>query len=279
VALIVTALGVVATVATIARGLPQAFVRPAPGRPGSTGDVSLTAWAAITAVSVLWAAYGVLHQNTPEIVTNVAVVATSAPVLLRLGKWAPRPVRRRSVALLVAAGIFSGAALATPASIALSEVAVAGSTVCYLPQVLALRRGHDGESVSAASWLLAFVAGVAWIGYGLGVHQLPIALSSAAAPPLAGIVLLRLARQRRPSRTPTPGLPEEDSTTRERVTAERATTEGAGPVAALTVGSVPLGPDPGAASRTARRTPADAVLPDAARLFAAQSGSQVASRG
>lgn len=260
-AFVVTALGVVATVATIARGLPQAFVRPAPGRPGSTGDVSLTAWAAITAVSVLWAAYGVLHRNTPEIVTNVAVVATSAPVLLRLGRWAPRPARRRSVALLVAAGIFSGAALGSPVSAALSEVAVAGSTVCYLPQVLALRRSHDGESVSATSWLLAFVAGVAWIGYGLGVHQLPIALSSAAAPPLAGIVLVRLARSRRRSRTSTPRTLEEK------------------PVAAGRAEATPAGANAASAAMTAPLPPADGALPDAARLLPAPPGSPVASRG
>lgn len=258
-ALVVTALGVVATVATIARGLPQAFVRPAPDRPGSTGDVSLTAWAAITAVSVLWAAYGVLHRNTPEIVTNVAVVATSAPVLLRLGRWAPPPARRRSVALLVAAGIFAGAAVAGPVSAALSDVAVAGSTVCYLPQVLALRRGHRGESVSATSWLLAFVAGVAWIGYGLGVHQLPIALSSAAAPPLAGIVLVRLARSRRRSDTQTPGGPEWE------------------PVGRRGRARVPVDVDAAAAAPRALGTPADGAPPD--RLLPAPAGSPVASGG
>lgn len=178
--------GWLATVLTAGWAVPQ-WLRLAKHDPDG---VAVETYAFGFASALGWLGYGVAVASLPVEASSAAVALVYAAIVTRLvARGATRWLRPVSVsaswgALLVAAASFGGAD-------ALGLVLAAAALVVNGPQVVDSLRAPALTGVSPAAWLLAFLEGVLWGVYGVGLASSALVAYGIVQVSSSGIVLVR----------------------------------------------------------------------------------------
>lgn len=178
-------LGLVATVGTVAFGIPQA-VKSTKER--SNEGVSLATWWMALVICWPWGAYGLEKADPFLIITNVlaAVVAIWVLVACSPGRtW-------RTLALASGLTVAAFFALSAVPTVALIASATAVMVVSRVPQLMAVIRARDVGAVSLTTWWLSLGTATTWALYGLLRGDAVVYLANGAAALVTAALVARL---------------------------------------------------------------------------------------
>ncbi|WP_433826660.1 SemiSWEET transporter [Actinoplanes sp. CA-015351] len=179
-----------------------------------TSGLSATACMLGVAMPAGWVTYGLLINDSFQVVTNTVSSSTGLAILVAL--LVTQPHLRSGRALLTSAGMAGGVLLAIVAIAALAAlpqisgpaaaamlgtVLASVSFVSAIPQPLALLRNRtqDLSGISPLRWRLAAGACASWLAYGLGAGQ-PAVWASALVGLASALVVNGVLIARRPRR-------------------------------------------------------------------------------
>jgi MtN3 and saliva related transmembrane protein len=183
----VEAVGWLATVLTLASGLPQ-VVRLV--RTRDAHGVSEWTYVLWTAAALWWAGWGFHIGSVPMVTVNLLLLP---PLVLAVGLLGPD---RHQVAFLVASPPLLATALAV-----LPVAAVVAATLlsCLLaaPSVREAFRTEDPSGVAVGTWVLLAAASALWVVYNAGIGYPLVATSMVVQGALSAAVVSRTVVDRR----------------------------------------------------------------------------------
>jgi uncharacterized protein with PQ loop repeat len=205
----IAALGFLAATLSILVVWPQVWLSCRHGR--TLGLSPTSSWLAV-ALNLCWLTFGLLIDDSPQIVTNAVVGAGNTAVLMALLIAQPH-LRSRRMLLRTAAGAGGLAALAggSIAAVALlgADPAAIGATLgsvislvgmaAALPQLgsLLFDRTKDLSGMSPARWWLGAGSCASWVSYGWLLGQ-PTIWLSAGFGLVCALATCAILRARRP---------------------------------------------------------------------------------
>ena len=161
-------------------------------RSGAHG-VSLETWLMATLNASLWFAYGIVFHIPAEWLANIPSLMVVVVVVVLVATH-QHSVRRASIGVAGIAAFTMACSLVSAHNqhpLVLSSVAVAASILMFTPQLRVVFIETDLSGVSVASWTLALSAAIAWVAYGLVIHQPAIVIPSLFQIPVAIIIIIR----------------------------------------------------------------------------------------
>lgn len=188
--LLLTSIAITANVLGASMALPQARHLL---RTRLVDGISPT-WVGVSiALNAWWLAYGTVAQVwalLPVSGISLALYLTIGVVLLRTSG--------RSHLRGILLGAFGLGMVPLPALVlggwTSAGVAIGLSYgVQLLPAVVAAHRTRVLRGVAPATWILAFVEALLWLAYGIGIADVPLAVSGVVGAAFAGAILVRLA--------------------------------------------------------------------------------------
>lgn len=178
-------LGLIATIGTVAFGIPQAVKST---RERSNAGVSLATWWMALVICWPWGAYGVEKADPFLIVTNVLAAVVAIWVLVACSPG------RAWKTLIVASGITVVAFLALSAAptVALIASATIVMVLSRVPQLMAVIRARDVGAVSLTTWWLSLATATTWALYGVLRGDAVVYLANGVAAFTTAILVARL---------------------------------------------------------------------------------------
>ena len=182
---IVFALGLIATVGTVAFGIPQAVKST---RTRSRTGVSIATWWMALIICWPWGAYGLRVEDPFLTVTNVLAAIVAIWVLVACDTR--HPWRTLMLASSATAAAFFALSLAP--SVLLVGFATAVMILSRVPQLVSVVRSSDVSGVSLTTWWLSLATASTWMLYGVLRGDAVVYIANGIAALITAALVTRL---------------------------------------------------------------------------------------
>lgn len=162
-------------------------------RTGSRSGVSRTGVWCWLGNDIAWMAHGINESLAPLCVSSAALITLDLLLLWQVKAHREITLHETSGLAWLATMI----AVATVATGLLPAALLAASVAGTVPHAVASVRNEDLSGISPATWKLAGLDGILWLGYGTYVEDAPVTIYATLTLVCSIIILTRVAAHRR----------------------------------------------------------------------------------